>query len=270
MKLSSGKRQAQPRVSTPRRLGEKNIPVGINLNREQPGHAQKTEMTEMPKQHNENLVFTYKQKGNILNFHFINDKRVKCPTCRNEFKNILRHLQKSRCQIENIDDLSEKLKQFKEIHLAQKKKDDQKKWKAKSIAKQREDNFQQVKDDQNERKAKSIAKQREDNVLLVKEDQTKRKVNSRLIQREIDNQKILDDQKKWKSKSRFNQRQVDNEKVMADQNKHKAKSIAKQRENNDQQVKEDQNRRKRLSRNKRKWKTPKAFPNMKLTPTRKR
>ena len=128
LKASKGKRHVQQRISNSRRekqrLGIKNNPL--------PGPLHKNEMTEIPEQHNENLVFTYKQEGNILKFHFITDKRVRCPTCTNEYKNILCHLQKSSCQTSNLDDLIEKLQQFKEDKLSQAKKDDQKKRKSRT------------------------------------------------------------------------------------------------------------------------------------------
>ena len=75
------------------------------------------------KQDNEAKAFQYKQDGNILNFQFVSDKRVKCPTCRNEFKNILRHLQQSGCHISNLVDFSERFKQFTKVHLEKTIKD---------------------------------------------------------------------------------------------------------------------------------------------------
>ena len=44
-------------------------------------------------------VFTYKHGRDVLKFQFISNKRVKCPKCGKDFKNILNHMQKSRCQI---------------------------------------------------------------------------------------------------------------------------------------------------------------------------
>ena len=178
---------------------------------------QKREHNERYKQGNGPKVFKYQQEGNILSFEFTMDKRIKCPNCKKEFKN----LQRSSCEISNIDDLSEKLKQFKKVHFADQLKEDQNKWKAQSRAKQREIDDEKVKDDQNKRKAKSRAKQREIDDENVKDDQIKLKAKSRAKQREIDDEKVKDDQVKWK-----------------------AKSVAKQREDDDQQVKNYQNKRK--------------------------
>ena len=68
--------------------------------------------------------------------------------------------------------------------------DDQKKRKAISIAKQRDDDLQKVLDDHKNRNAKSIAKQREDDPQKVKEDQNRRKRLSR-------------NKKKWKTQKDF-------------------------------------------------------------------
>ena len=58
-------------------------------------------------------------------------------------------------------------------------KEKQNKWKAKSLAKQREDDYQKVKCSQNNRKAKCLAKQKEGDDLQVKEKQNKWKRLSR-------------------------------------------------------------------------------------------
>ena len=90
---------------------------------------QKWDHNESLKQCNEHKGFKYEHQGNILNFEFVTDKRIKCPTCKKEFKNIIRHLQQSSCEISNIDDLNENLKQFKKVHLAEQIKEDQIRWK---------------------------------------------------------------------------------------------------------------------------------------------
>ena len=71
------------------------------------------DITEQPKEEGEITSFTYEENGKTLNFEFVSDKRVKCPKCRNDFKNILRHLQQSSCKINNIEDLSMSFKKFK-------------------------------------------------------------------------------------------------------------------------------------------------------------
>ena len=118
------------------------------------------ENTGIKNQYNESKVFQYKQDGGILNFQFVSNKRVKCPTCRIEFKNILRHIQQSDCRISNRVDFSERFKQFTKVHLEKQMKDDHRKRQEKSVAKQREDDDQQVKNNQNKRRAKSVARQK--------------------------------------------------------------------------------------------------------------
>ena len=46
-------------------------------------------------------IFKYNLDGKVLDFEFMSNKRVKCPRCGQNFKNILRHLQVSRCKISN-------------------------------------------------------------------------------------------------------------------------------------------------------------------------
>ena len=161
LKPSRPRRQVQP-INIPRSnklqksSGQAN-PIEVNINKGQRKNNSDlgNENTESCKQKNENKIFKYEQDGIILNFQFISDKRVKCPICRNEFKNILRHLQKSGCQITNQVDFSERFKHFAEIHQDENQvKDNQNKRKAKSRAKQREDDGEQVKNAQNGWKAK--------------------------------------------------------------------------------------------------------------------
>ena len=68
--------------------------------------AEKTEEERKPS-------FTYTQAGKTLTFEFMSDKRVKCPTCRKDFKNILRHLQQSGCKFKDMEELMQNFKKFK-------------------------------------------------------------------------------------------------------------------------------------------------------------
>jgi hypothetical protein len=274
LKPSRSKRQVQPNTLIRKKEMEKSArQTGMIRDKEQlfNNHDKQRDNTKSPIQSNPNRVFKYTHQGKILNFEFMSDKRVRCPICSNEFKNMIRHLQQSGCRISNHDDLTEKFKQFSKVLLAnqikndqnnwkaksrakqrevddQQIKDDQNKWKAKSRSKQREGDVQQIKDDQNKWKAKSLAKQREADVQSVKDGQNKRKAKSVAEQRRYDDIQVKDDQNERKRKSRLGQRDVDNLKVLDNQKKWKSKSVAKQREVDNPQLKDDQNERKKRSR----------------------
>ena len=74
-------------------------------------YNQKNETPEGPDPEQEKKAFKYMLDGEILDFQFVSEKRVKCPKCKKEYKNILLHLQKSSCKISNLDDLGEKFKE---------------------------------------------------------------------------------------------------------------------------------------------------------------
>ena len=122
-------------------------------------HRQKKENPEEPDQHSEKKAFKYMVDGTLLNFQFVSEKRVKCPRCQKEYKNILLHLQKSSCISSNLDDLVKKFNEHIKVHLDQKIKDEQRKRKANSRARQREVDNQEVLDDQNKWKRKSRSNQ---------------------------------------------------------------------------------------------------------------
>ena len=82
-------------------------------------------------------TFKYKLDGDELNIKFMLNKRVKCPKCRNDFKNIFSHLHRSGCTVSNLEDFREKYKQYTKINLAKEIKEDMRKQKAKSSAKQK-------------------------------------------------------------------------------------------------------------------------------------
>ena len=94
------------------------------------------ENPELPDQHSEKQSFKYMQNGKILDFQFVSEKRIKCPECKKEYKNILLHIQRSSCIISDPDDLGEKFKEHIRVHFEQEIKDDKKKWREKSRAKQ--------------------------------------------------------------------------------------------------------------------------------------
>ena len=79
--------------------------------------------------------FEFELDGNVLTFQFVSDKRVSCPRCGDNYKNILNHLQKSKCKVSQIEDLSDKFKQFIKNNMAEEIKNQQRKWKTKSRAK---------------------------------------------------------------------------------------------------------------------------------------
>ena len=152
---SKRKRKVQSEASSSRKVMQRNArssDINPNNYKHPAQEVNLNKNSDKPEEQNQTRIFKYKLDGKILNFLFVSDKRVNCPTCRNDFKNILRHLQQSGCKIPNMDDLSNSFKQFT---------NDQNKRKAKSIAKQRAADNQKVKQSQNERNAKFIAKQRE-------------------------------------------------------------------------------------------------------------
>ena len=104
----------------------KSSTAGQKITEEEGNEQYKEEVTN-----DKHGVFKYNLDGKILNFEFISNKRVKCPTCGQDFKNILRHLQGNKCQISNLDDLSKKFQQFRSVHLADEIKDEQNNRKAK-------------------------------------------------------------------------------------------------------------------------------------------
>ena len=56
--------------------------------------------------------FIYNYNNNSWNFKVLPDKKIKCPICRKNFKNVHHHLQKSSCNIPNLEDIKEKLNRF--------------------------------------------------------------------------------------------------------------------------------------------------------------
>ena len=134
LKPSRSNQTAQPKTLTRRKEIEKsnrqNNATDMTKNKAPyvNNHDQKKTIYESSKQSNENKIFKYEQQSKILHFEFMSDKRVRCPTCTNELKNIIRHLQRSGCGISNTDDFSEKFKQFKKVHLAKQIKYEQRKW----------------------------------------------------------------------------------------------------------------------------------------------
>ena len=254
---------------------------------------EKTEQSDKQDKRN----FNYNLDGKNLKFEIISDKRVKCPECKKEFKNILCHLQKSTCRIPNLDDLSEKFQEFKRIHLGQEIKQRQNERKAKSVAKQKKENDQKFKNIQKQKQAKFIAKKREhdeqelnadqkniqkqkqakyiakrrkDDAQKLKTDQNEWKAKYIAKQRKEDAQKLKTDQNEWKVTSIAKQRKEDEQKLKTDQNERKAKSIAKQSRDDVGKVREEQNRRSKLSRNKRKLEDPIELSKNKIQVQKKR
>ena len=81
--------------------------------------------------------FEYDIDGNVLRFKFISDKRVACPKCGKDYKNILNHIQKSTCKISEFNDLSVKFKHFMKINMGDEIREQQRKKNSKFITKQR-------------------------------------------------------------------------------------------------------------------------------------
>ena len=93
---SKGKRHAQSSASTSRQdMNQSTKSNDFKLNKEQQHFKQdkKNEYPEGPEQPNKKKAFKYMQDDKILNFQFVSEKRVKCPKCQKDYKNILLHLQ---------------------------------------------------------------------------------------------------------------------------------------------------------------------------------
>ena len=170
LKPSNGKRHDQPEASTSRQEIPKSEKHGqprasaSGKDMDNFNHDQKKENPEVPDQHFKKKTFKHLQDGKILDFQFVSEKRVKCPKCKKEYKNILRHLQKSSCRIADLDDLIEKFKDHKKVHFQQEIKDEQRHWKANSRAKQpKTASSPKELADQNRWKQKSRENQREVN-----------------------------------------------------------------------------------------------------------
>ena len=66
--------------------------------KEQMNKTQRNDSSLKKDQDPEIRHFTYQFQDKIYNFQFQSEKRVKCPECRDGFKNILNHILKSRCK----------------------------------------------------------------------------------------------------------------------------------------------------------------------------
>ena len=146
------------------------------------------------------IAFKYNIGSAILEFELISDKRFICPKCKKDFKNILRHLQQSVCRIPNLEDLSQQFQDFKKKQFGDKIKQRQNEKKAKSRAKQREEDEHKFKNIEKERKSKFNAKKREEDELQLKTDQNKWKVKSINKQRKEDELQLKADQNKRRKK----------------------------------------------------------------------
>ena len=107
-----------------------------------------SQKNEIPKKQEEDTL-QYKLGDKILKFQFLSEKRVNCPICNSSFKNILNDLKKSSCKLSNLDDFSNKFKQFTKEYLQEEVKKKQRERKSKSRAKQRDIDIQKELDDQN-------------------------------------------------------------------------------------------------------------------------
>ena len=68
----------------------------------------------------EGLCFKYQD----FDFQFISEKRIKCPKCKCDFKNILNHIRKSSCSFPDFEDISKLFKQFTKENLDHVTKDE--------------------------------------------------------------------------------------------------------------------------------------------------
>ena len=84
------------------------------------------------KNSDENSFFKYVQGAETLYFKFITSKRIECPICKRDFKNVISHLRQGQCKVINLEDFSVKFLKYKQDHFEEELKDKQKQRKAKS------------------------------------------------------------------------------------------------------------------------------------------
>ena len=203
-------------------------------------------------------TFSMQIHGRIINFDVLPDRRVICPICRNIFKNICHHMQRSKCSIPNLEGFSENLKKFLNNEFREEIKRSQRERKAKFDAQFRKMNNDQLREKQRKWKAKSNANLRtlDGNKFKKARMEINAKSDARL--RKIDNEKVKEQQKNWKAKSDEKSRSLDNEKFKERQKNWKAKSNEKLRSIDNEKFKADQNARKKLSRTRKMAMDPKG------------
>ena len=158
-------------------------------------------------------TFSMQIHGRIINFDVLPDRRVICPICRNIFKNICHHMQRSKCSIPNLEGFSENLKKFLNNEFREEIKRSQRERKAKFDAQFRKMNNDQLREKQRKWKAKSNANLRtlDENKFKKARMEINAKSDARL--RKIDNEKVKEQQKNRKAKSNKKLRSIDNERV---------------------------------------------------------
>ena len=100
------------------------------------------------KNSDKNRVFEYVQGAETLYFKFLTSKRVECPSCKRDFKNVISHLRQGQCKVINLEDFSVKFLKYKQDHFEEELKDKQKQWKARSRIKLKNEDPQKVLEDQ--------------------------------------------------------------------------------------------------------------------------
>ena len=154
------------------------------------------------KNSDENSFFKYVQGAETLYFKFITSKRVECPICKRDFKNIISHLKQSKCAVTNLEDFREKFFKYRQDYFKEEFKDKENQWKSKSRIKMKNEDPQKVLDDQKRWQAKSQRKKKEENLEKELENQKTKRVRHLIKSRDTDPQKVLEDQRKWQRLSR--------------------------------------------------------------------
>ena len=186
-------------------------------------------------------VFNYKYKSEHLNFQIMPDKSIICPICSKKFKNVIHHLDKSKCKVTSLGDFSDKLKQFRLKHFHEDIKREECERKRITRAKQRERDIENVRNDNAKQKARYRDNLRANDNEKVKREQRIWKEKSRKTQKMNDHQKLKNDNIRYKERSMLKKRVADIKKVQMDQNQRKARYDLKQRNINETKFKEHQN-----------------------------
>ena len=108
-------------------ISQKELSEGPENNSKWPRRNKKTKFTDNSNSINEpsrkkeelknnkkpmNNCFIYSYNNNSWTFKVLPDKKVKCPICRKNFRNVHHHLQRSSCIVPNLEDVREQLDKF--------------------------------------------------------------------------------------------------------------------------------------------------------------
>ena len=173
--------------------------------------------------------FNYLVDNQQLIFEVLNDRRVRCPMCRNIYKNIPHHLRSGKCKTTDFDRFTSEFNQFMLIQFEETRKQKNRDTVAKSRALKKAKNPQQYNLHDSNIKATYMAKLRANDEEKVRKDQARRKAESMSRQRAIDEGKVRRDHAKAQAASISRLRDIDEEKVKQDQANRKKLSRARKK-----------------------------------------